>query len=174
MTLKTNKNRLHSIAEEIKDASETLPRAMMSSVAINGVLGFIMLVTLCFTLGEVDAVLDSPTGYPFIQIFYNTTGSLAATNAMTAVLVITLTASTITEVATASRQLWSFARDDGLPFSSFFAYVSYSKFFGLNGFNFEPGGLTLLTGYTRMEHPIELSDGVFRGDYPPFDDQHRF
>ncbi|KAH2707903.1 hypothetical protein KXW03_009149 [Aspergillus fumigatus] len=40
------------------------------------------------------------------------------------VLVITLTASTITEVATASRQLWSFARDQGLPFSSFFAYVT--------------------------------------------------
>lgn len=119
----------YSTAEEIKDASETLPRAMMSSVAVNGVLGFIMLVTLCFTLGEVDAVLESPTGFPFIQIFYNTTGSLAATNAMTAVLVITLTASTITEVATASRQLWSFARDDGLPFSSFFAYVSYGAIF---------------------------------------------
>lgn len=96
----------------------------MSSVAVNGVLGFIMLVTLCFTLGEVDKILDTPTGFPFIQIFYNTTGSIAATNAMTAVLVVTLTASTITEVATASRQLWSFARDEGLPFSSFFAYVS--------------------------------------------------
>ncbi|KAH1990122.1 hypothetical protein KXV33_008317 [Aspergillus fumigatus] len=57
-------------------------------------------------------------------IFYNTTNSYAATNTMTAVLVITLTASTITEVATASRQLWSFARDQGLPFSSFFAYVT--------------------------------------------------
>lgn len=99
----------------------------MSSVAVNGVLGFIMLVTLCFTLGEVEQVLDSPTGFPFIQIFYNTTGSLGATNAMTAVLVVTLTASTITEVATASRQLWSFARDEGVPFSSFFAYVRSSE-----------------------------------------------
>ena len=99
----------------------------MASVAVNGVLGFIMLVTLCFTLGEVDKVLDTPTAYPFIQIFYNTTGSLAATNAMTAVLIVTLTASTITEVATASRQLWSFARDEGIPFSSFFAYVGQFK-----------------------------------------------
>jgi amino acid transporter len=97
---------------------------MMSSVAVNGVLGFIMLVTLCFTLGDVDKVLNTPTGFPFIQIFYNTTGSIAATNAMTAVVVVTLIASTITEVATASRQLWSFARDEGLPFSLFFAYVS--------------------------------------------------
>ncbi|KAF4162393.1 hypothetical protein CNMCM6936_002119 [Aspergillus lentulus] len=96
----------------------------MSAVAVNGVLGFVMIVTLCFTLGDVDSILSTPTGFPFIQIFYNTTNSYAATNTMTAVLVITLTASTITEVATASRQLWSFARDQGLPFSSFFAYVT--------------------------------------------------
>lgn len=105
----------------------------MSSVAVNGVLGFIMLITLCFTLGEVDRVLDTPTRFPFIQIFYNTTGSIAATNAMTAVLVVTLTASTITEVATASRQLWSFARDEGLPFSSFFAYVSHVFYILIRG-----------------------------------------
>ncbi|KAG2027116.1 hypothetical protein GB937_000854 [Aspergillus fischeri] len=112
------------MSEEIKDAAETLPKAMMSAVAVNGVLGFVMIVTLCFTLGDVDSILSTPTGFPFIQIFYNTTNSYAATNTMTAVLVITLTASTITEVATASRQLWSFARDQGLPFSSFFAYVT--------------------------------------------------
>ncbi|GFF26137.1 choline transport protein [Aspergillus udagawae] len=112
------------MSEEIKDAAETLPKAMMSAVAVNGVLGFVMIVSLCFTLGDVDSILSTPTGFPFIQIFYNTTNNYAATNTMTAVLVITLTASTITEVATASRQLWSFARDQGLPFSSFFAYVS--------------------------------------------------
>ncbi|KAL3475629.1 amino acid/polyamine transporter I [Aspergillus californicus] len=111
------------MCEEIKDASRTLPKAIMSAVAVNAVLGFIMIITLCFTMGDVDNILQSQTGFPFIQIFYNTTQSYAATNAMTAILVITLTASTITEVATASRQLWSFARDKGLPFSPFFAYV---------------------------------------------------
>ncbi|KAL2870823.1 putative GABA permease [Aspergillus lucknowensis] len=112
------------MCEEIKDASRTLPKAMMSAVVVNAVLGFIMIITICFTLGDVDNILQSPTGFPFIQIFYNTTQSYAATNTMTAILVITLTASTITEVATASRQLWSFARDKGLPFSSFFVYVT--------------------------------------------------
>jgi amino acid transporter len=113
------------IGEEIKDASRTLPKAMMSAVGVNAFLGFIMIITICFTLGDVNSVLETPTGFPFIQIFYNTTQSYAATNTMTAILVITLTASTITEVATASRQLWSFARDKGLPFSSFFAYVCH-------------------------------------------------
>ncbi|KAL4788296.1 amino acid/polyamine transporter I [Aspergillus varians] len=112
------------MSEEIKDASQTLPKAMMSAVGVNAVLGFIMIITLSFTLGDVNNILESPTGFPFIQIFFNTTQSHAVTNTMTSILVITLTASTITKVATASRQLWSFARDKGLPFSSFFARVT--------------------------------------------------
>lgn len=138
----------------------------MSSVAVNGVLGFIMLVTLCFTLGEVDKVLDTPTRFPFIEIFYNTTGSFAATNAMTAVLVVTLTASTITEVATASRQLWSFARDEGLPFSSFFAYVSSTV-------SSHGTGHANISGYTWVEYPAQLRDGVVSGDDSALNDQYR-
>ncbi|KAL3703931.1 hypothetical protein TMatcc_009621 [Talaromyces marneffei ATCC 18224] len=112
------------MSEEIRNAGETLPKAMMSAVVVNAVLGFVMLVTICFTLGDVDSILASPTGYPFIQVFFNSTGSYAGTNVMTAILILTLTASTITEVATASRQLWSFARDNGVPFGEFFSHVN--------------------------------------------------
>lgn len=113
-----------SPAEEIRDASETLPKAMITSVGLNAASGFIVLVTVCFTMGDINDVLSTNTGYPFIQVFYNATNSLPGTNTMTAIIVLTLTASSITEVATASRQLWSFARDRGLPFSEFFAKVS--------------------------------------------------
>ena len=113
------------IAEEIKDASETLPRAISWAVILNGCLGFIMIITLCFTLGDVNQILKTPTGFPFIEIFYNSTQSYSATNVMVTILIVTLTSSTISEVATASRQLWSFARDNGLPFSSVLSHVSY-------------------------------------------------
>ena len=36
---------------------------------------------------------------------------------MVAIVIITLIAAVVSEIATASRQIWSFARDDGLPFS---------------------------------------------------------
>ncbi|PIG69434.1 amino acid permease [Aspergillus arachidicola] len=42
------------MSEEIKDASETLPKAMITSVLINDCAGFLMLVTICFTLGDID------------------------------------------------------------------------------------------------------------------------
>lgn len=86
-----------------------------------------MVITLCFTLGNVKSILATPTGYPFIQVFYNATGSYAATNVMTAIIVIVFTAAVISEIATSSRQLWSFARDGGLPFSSFVAKVKPSR-----------------------------------------------
>ncbi|KAK5075826.1 hypothetical protein LTR70_009917 [Exophiala xenobiotica] len=112
------------MSEEIKDASITLPRAIMGSMALNATLVFLMSVTLIFTLGDVDSILETTTGYPFIQVFYNTTQSYAAANTMTALIIVLLTACCISEVATASRQIWSFARDKGLPGSPWLSRVS--------------------------------------------------
>ena len=113
-------------AEELKDASRVLPVAMMWTLLINGVLGFAMLITLCFCLGNVENILSTPTGYPFIQVFYNTTNSHTGTTVMTCILIVLTICGAISNVATASRQLFAFARDNGLPFSKFLAYVSRS------------------------------------------------
>lgn len=99
---------------------------MMWSVYLNGLMGFIMAITICFCPGDFSGIVDTPTGYPFIQLFYNVTKSYAATNTLVTIIIITLTACCVSEVATASRQLWSFARDKGIPFSNWFAYVSLS------------------------------------------------
>ena len=97
--------------------------AMMWAVCINAMLGLVMVLTLCFTQGDISTINPSPTGYPFISIFYNVTQSYAGTAIMVAILILTLTSSCISEIATASRQLWSFARDQGVPFSSVIAKV---------------------------------------------------
>jgi choline transport protein len=120
-------------AEEIRDASITLPKAIMWSVIPNAVLGFLMAVTLIFTLGDIDSILDTPTFQPFIQLFYNATGSFAATNTMTAIVIILLASCCVSEVATASRQIWSFARDEGLPGSKWLAQVRVPTILGSRG-----------------------------------------
>jgi choline transport protein len=96
----------------------------MWSVVPNAALGFLLAVTLIFTLGDINSILATPTGQPFIQVFFNGTQSYAATNAMTAVVIILLTSCCVSEVATSSRQIWSFARDRGLPFSGWLSQVS--------------------------------------------------
>ncbi|KAL8901293.1 MAG: hypothetical protein Q9207_005279 [Kuettlingeria erythrocarpa] len=108
-------------AEEVEDAGRTLPRSIMYSVYLNGAMGFLMAVTMCFCMGDLAAIVDTPTGYPFIQVFYNATGSYTATNILVTIFIINLTACDISVLATASRQLWSFARDKGVPLSGWFA-----------------------------------------------------
>ncbi len=73
---------------------------------------------------DTAALLSSSTGFPFIQLFYNATNSYVGTDIMTAIIVINLVSAVISEIATASRQIWSFARDDGFPFSNFLKKVS--------------------------------------------------
>ena len=79
------------MAEEIEDASATLPQALLSGVALNGVMGLIMVITICFTLGNVNDILSTPTKYPFIQVLYNATQDYAGANALTAIIIIVFT-----------------------------------------------------------------------------------
>jgi len=112
------------MSEEIQDASITLPRAIMGSVALNITLVLTVIITICFTLGNPAEVLASPTGYAFIQVFYNATGSLAGASVMTFIIIFMLSICAISEAAACSRQIWSFARDAGLPGHSWLSQVS--------------------------------------------------
>ena len=56
------------MSEEVRNASKTIPRIMFATLFTNGALGFVMLVTLCFSVGSLEDVLETPTGYPFIQV----------------------------------------------------------------------------------------------------------
>lgn len=117
------------LAEEVKDSSLILPRSIMASLFLNGALGFTMLVTYCFCLGnDLEGILSTKTGYPFIQVFYNVTNSAGGASAMTAILIVLTVCSCISNVATASRQLFAFARDGGMPFSAFLAHVGFFLF----------------------------------------------
>lgn len=97
----------------------------MWSVVLNASLAFIMAITLIFTIGDIEQVLATATGQPWIQIIYNATKSTGATNVMVIIVIVLLTACGISELATASRQIWSFARDAGLPGSRWLSQVCY-------------------------------------------------
>lgn len=56
------------MAEELRDASRSLPRAMMWTAYVNGSMGFVMIITFMMMLGDPETALDSATGYPFIDV----------------------------------------------------------------------------------------------------------
>jgi amino acid transporter len=111
------------MAEEIEHAALNIPRAIFISMSMNGLLGFAMMLTILFCLGNIQSVLDTATGFPFIQIFYNSVGSIAGATVMGAVVLSLTWACAIGITTTASRMTWSFARDRGTPFSDFLMKV---------------------------------------------------
>ena len=66
------------MGNEIRDAPREIPRAMIYSVISNGAMAFLMVITLLYTIGNPEAALSTPTGYPIIQIFCSRTGWKAA------------------------------------------------------------------------------------------------
>ena len=120
------------MSEEIESAEIVIPQALITSVALNGILGFGFLIALLFSLGDLETALSTPTGYPIIQIFYGATGSTKATNAMICGIVASAVAAVFALLASASRTWWSFARDNGLPFSKTLSHVNRRRSIPLN------------------------------------------
>ena len=112
------------MCEEIKDASTVVPRSLIISIGVNGFLGLGMLLAVLFCLGNIDEALASPTKFPFIEIFAQATGSNGAATGMTTLILFLIIFCCIAVLAAASRMMWSFARDKGLPFSGFLSRVS--------------------------------------------------
>ncbi|KAK5125315.1 hypothetical protein LTR85_000424 [Meristemomyces frigidus] len=103
------------MAEETKDAAIIVPRCMYWSYLLNGAMGFVMLVTYCFCLTDVDSALKSVSGFPFIYVFQTGTGSNGGATGLTAVIIILGLAGATSFFASTSRQTFAFARDKGLP-----------------------------------------------------------
>jgi choline transport protein len=110
------------MAEEVRNAAHVIPRAMMWTWLCNGLLGWIMAITFCFCVGDTLSVLTTPLGVPFIQVFANSMSTAAATGLTVLMLVIAIFAC-VAVMATNSRQLFAFARDNGVPFSNIFSKV---------------------------------------------------
>ncbi|KAL6714501.1 hypothetical protein ACLMJK_007926 [Lecanora helva] len=111
------------MAEEIPNATAVVPRVMIATTLLNGVLGFAALMAILFCAGDIDKALHSPTGYPFVEIFHQATNSIGGTTAMVCVFVVLGICATIGLITTASRMTWAFARDNGLPGSQWLGQV---------------------------------------------------
>ena len=114
------------MSEEIKSPATNVPRAMLFSVFLNGLLAIGMLVTLLFCIGDPVAVLGGPTPFPFMNIFLLSISSTAGAITMAVVVFCLTLCATISALAASSRMTWAFARDRGIPGWRIFAKVRKS------------------------------------------------
>jgi hypothetical protein len=113
--------------DEVKDPSRKVPLSMLLSVVLNGIFQLAMVILLLFTIGDPLTTLETPTGYPIIQILYGATNSYAGTVVLMAILMFNGMVAMFSSLASVSRLTWAFARDKGLPFSGFLGHVSYRR-----------------------------------------------
>lgn len=110
------------MSEEVKNASRYVPVAIAWGYFGNGILAVIVIVGLIFALPSVPDALRDDSGFPFLYVLRNIV-SLSGVNALCAVILIPVIFSNILFNASTARQTYAFARDRGLPFSSWISHV---------------------------------------------------
>ncbi len=114
------------MSEEVQNAAKAIPRAMLAVFVANFVLLFPMILTACYHIPDMEAALADATAYPFIYVLRQSMSGPW----VTVVLVITvglLICSNISFLTATSRDLYAFARDQGLPFSGWIAKVDEKR-----------------------------------------------
>ncbi|KAL8711953.1 MAG: hypothetical protein Q9220_003649 [cf. Caloplaca sp. 1 TL-2023] len=111
------------MVEEMKKPSIEAPKAIVMSVYIGGITGFVFLVAASYCIGDITTTAESTTGVPLIEIFYNSTGSVVGTCFLSSMIVVIVLICANALLAEGSRSLYAFARDNGLPFSRLVAKV---------------------------------------------------
>ena len=118
------------MSEEIRNASIVVPRSILFSILINGSLSLGIIITTLFNIVDIDAALKSSTGYPFIGIFLQATGSVSGAAIMTSIIVVMQFVADVGLLTSCSRMSWSFARDRGLPGWKYISQASDLRYFG--------------------------------------------
>ncbi|KAI1262323.1 putative GABA permease [Xylariaceae sp. FL1019] len=103
------------MSEEIRNAAVVVPRSLMTGLAVNGTLGFAMILITLYSLGDIDQALAENPQYPFMAVFRHAVGSTAAAAVLSAIVVVMSFSATTGCIASTSRIYWAFARDRGLP-----------------------------------------------------------
>ncbi|KAF2744451.1 amino acid transporter [Sporormia fimetaria CBS 119925] len=112
---------LHMI-DETRKPRERVPPAMVTAVASNAVLLLGYMITLLFCIGDEELVSGSFS--PLLQIYYLATKSKAGSTFILVMHMWMQIISVFNTIASTSRLVWAFAKDDGLPYASFFTPVN--------------------------------------------------
>ena len=104
------------MSEETIDAAVRGPQAIRIAIVSSGLLGWVLSVTLCFCITDLDILLKTPTGLPAAQIFLNAAGVRGGT-AMWFWVILVQFFTGCTAMLADTRMAYAFARDGALPFS---------------------------------------------------------
>lgn len=115
------------MSEELPRPSKYVPIAMLGSIVVNGLLGFVFCIIFLYCLGDLDALLQTATGFPFVQLYYNVTQNHTAATIMTLFHALVALAANSAGLTSTSRTAWAFARDRAFPFSGYYNHLGHGS-----------------------------------------------
>ena len=78
------------MSEEVRKPRTTIPYALITSITLNGFLGFGMIIALLYCQGSIKENLATPSGFPFLGAFLQALQSLPWATAYTSLLLVLL------------------------------------------------------------------------------------
>lgn len=112
----------HSMCEEVREPATQVPKAMVGTIVLNMICGFIFLVPLVFVLPPIEDVLVASSPVPYIlKISIGNDGGAFAL--VVPILVLSILCGVGCTTAS-SRATWAFARDGAIPGSTWWKKVN--------------------------------------------------
>lgn len=96
---------------------------MIGIFAVNMVFTLASWLVLCFALPDVPAALEHVSTYPVIYVLEQSMSTAWVTVELVLIIALVLFAN-VCYITAVSRDLWAFARDNGVPYSSWVHQVS--------------------------------------------------
>lgn len=112
------------IIDEMPRPHILAPAAMIAAPIIGALTSFILLIVFLFVLSDFDQVASGSAG-PLLEIIYQALGNRGGAIALYMFPVASMAFAAIGILCASSRQTHAFAKDKGLPFSSFWSRESH-------------------------------------------------
>lgn len=114
------------MAEEAHEPEKKIPIAIMGTVAIGFLTSFTYVIAMFFSIQDFSALLESTTGVPILDIYYQAVRNKAGTMVLMTLFLLTAWGCNISGQTWMARLCWSFSRDNGLPGSHLWSRVNPS------------------------------------------------
>lgn len=113
------------LAEEIPDPKRNVPRAMAAQLIIGFILALCYLIAVLYSVSSFEDLANATFATPLAEAYRQAMGSNDGSLGMLVVIFLPTLACEIGVCITASRMLWTLARDNATPFSQFLALVNH-------------------------------------------------
>ncbi|CCH57997.1 hypothetical protein TBLA_0A01960 [Henningerozyma blattae CBS 6284] len=112
------------MAFEVEKPERVIPMAIMGTIAIGFITSFCYVIAMFFSLNDLNALFNSHTGAPILDIYNQALHNKAGAIVLGCLVLFTSFGCVIACHTWQARLCWSFATDQGLPYSKWWAEVN--------------------------------------------------